>query len=157
MSIKRPERLRDIRIFLTRRGTCLTPRLFRDEYWRPALRAAGIDADPHQARHWFVTNALKTIEVVSKDEAELIRRKEELIQYMAWSSGERTLRAYEHIRREERFAVTMQSIHKRMQSRERNFATHLESLPATTDVLGGSKSSRSTSELLFVLGEDDDD
>ena len=58
----------------------MTAKLFRDHYWTPALRAAGLDADPHLARHWFVTNALRHVERGVRDEAALARRKQELIQ-----------------------------------------------------------------------------
>ena len=81
----------------------MSAQLFRDHYWRPALRKAGIDADPHAARHWFVTNALRNIEAQCHDEGELQRRKSELVQYMGWRSGERTMRVYEHLQRRERF------------------------------------------------------
>jgi hypothetical protein len=43
--------LYEVPIFLSARGTPLTARNYRDNYWRPACRAAGIDADVHQARH----------------------------------------------------------------------------------------------------------
>ena len=96
-----PDRLAKIRLFVSKQGGPMTPKLFRDEYWRPALRAVGIDADPHQGRHWFVTNALRFIERSANGEGDLARRKQELIQYMSWASGERTLAAYEHVRRDE--------------------------------------------------------
>ena len=147
-----PEQLPGIRIFLTARGTPLTPKLFRDHYWRPALRAAGIDADPHSGRHWFVTNALKTIERIATDSAELARRKEELIQYMAWSSGERTMNAYEHIRREERFLETMQVIHRDMSEQERR---HHED-QASDDHGAAPTPSAVSSDLRFILGDDND-
>jgi hypothetical protein len=54
-------KLHDIALFLTGRGTMLQARLFREHYWTPALRAAGLDVDPHQGRHWFVTNACATL------------------------------------------------------------------------------------------------
>jgi hypothetical protein len=88
-----PARLDQLRLYLTARGTPMTAKLFRDHYWTPALRAAGLDADPHLARHWFVTNALRHVGRGARDEAALARRKQELIQYMAWRSGEQTLRA----------------------------------------------------------------
>ena len=112
------EQLADIPIYITERGTAMSAKLFRDYYWTRALRSIGIDADPHQTRHWFVTNALRTIERTSKSDAELRRKKEELIQYMAWRSGERTLRAYEHVQRVDDFAATLNSIHRSMQRRE---------------------------------------
>jgi hypothetical protein len=57
MFLRGSDQLQKIPIFLTSRGTAMPAQLFRDHYWRPALRKAGIDADPHAARHWFVTNA----------------------------------------------------------------------------------------------------
>jgi hypothetical protein len=94
-------------------------KIFRSGHWPPALRAAGIHANPHLARHWFVTNALRLIEQTSKDENEIIRRKAELVQYMAWRTAERTLRAYEHVSRDETFlSTTLTAIHSAMKRRE---------------------------------------
>ncbi len=74
---------------------------------------------PHIARHWFVTNALRTIERTAKDPNELVRRKAELVQYMAWKTAERTLRAYEHVVWDSDFIdTTLRSIHKTMKQRE---------------------------------------
>lgn len=107
------------RLFLTTRGGPVSPRMFRSDYWNPALRAAGIAAPPHIARHWFVTNALRTIERTAKDQNETVRRKAELVQYMAWKTAERTLRAYEHVVRGSDFIdTTLSSIHKAMKQRE---------------------------------------
>jgi len=56
-----PQNLENVPMFLTKQGAPLTAKLFREQYWKPVLKASGIDADPHQARHWFVTNALRNI------------------------------------------------------------------------------------------------
>ncbi len=113
------ETLRKTRLFLTTRGTPMEAKIFRRGHWTPALRAAGIQANPHLARHWFVTNALRLIEQTSKDENEIIRRKAELVQYMAWRTAERTLRAYEHVSRDETFlSTTLTAIHSAMKRRE---------------------------------------
>ena len=86
---------------------------------RVRRRAAGIQAHPHQARHWFVTNALRNIEATASDEQDQARRKEELIQYMKWRSGEKMLHAYEHVDRETRFiAKTLPAIHAEMKRLE---------------------------------------
>src|SRR5439155_16551877 len=69
--------LANVRLFLTSRGDPVTPRMFRSDYWSPALRAAGIVAPPHIVRHWFVTNALRTIERTAANENEMVRRKTE--------------------------------------------------------------------------------
>ncbi len=114
-----PEVLTKIPLFLTERGTLMTAKVFRRGHWTPVLRAAGIHASPHLARHWFVTNALRTIERTSKDPSEVIRRKAELVQYMAWRTAERTLRAYEHVNRHEDFVTTtLAAIHTSMKRRE---------------------------------------
>jgi integrase len=114
-----PDRLEQIPIFLTNRGTRMTEKLFRDWYWKPALRAAGFHAHPHQGRHWFVTNALRNIEQVSTNVGDRERRKQELIKYMSWKTGEKTLKAYEHLRREEEFVTsTLPGIHAAMKQRE---------------------------------------
>ena len=91
------EALGKVPLFLTNRGSFLQTKVFRRAHWKPALQAARIHASPHQARHWFVTNALRMIERSSKDENEILRRKAELVQYMGWRSAERTLKAYEHV------------------------------------------------------------
>ena len=111
--------LAGVRLFLTTRGDPVTQRMFRSDYWNPALRAAGIVAPPYIARHWFVTNALRTIERTARDQNEMVRRKAELVQYMAWKTAERTLRAYEHVVRDSDFIdTTLKSIHKAMRQRE---------------------------------------
>jgi len=47
------------------------------------------------------------------------RRKAELVQYMAWKTAERTLKAYEHVVRDSDFIdTTLNSIHKAMKQRE---------------------------------------
>lgn len=113
------EALARIPLFVTERGTPMTAKVFRRGYWTPALRPAGIHASPHLARHWFVTNALRTIEKTSKDEAETLRRKTELVQYMGWRSAERTLKAYEHVTRDANFVTTtLTTIHAAMRKRE---------------------------------------
>jgi len=118
-----PRRLEQIPIFLTNRGTRMTEKLFRDWYWKPALRAAGFHAHPHQGRHWFVTNALRNIEQIAKNDGDRERRKQELIKYMSWKTGEKTLKVYEHLRREEEFAAsTLPAIHAAMKRREQESA-----------------------------------
>jgi integrase len=114
-----PKRLSGIPLFLTERGTPVTSNLFRDFYWRPALRASGIHAHPHQARHWFVTNALRRIEATASGEEDQKRKKEELIRYMKWRSGEKMLQAYEHVDRETLFITqTLPAIHAEMKRLE---------------------------------------
>lgn len=147
-----PEQLPRIRIFLSQRGTPMTPGLFRDHYWRPALRAAGIDADPHTCRHWLVTNAMRHMEQAATDEADLVRRKQELIQYMAWRSGERTLKAYEHLERGRSFAMRLQAIHREMRKREQRTVKEL-----AMGAAGETTVPNDNRDLAVLLGDTDDD
>jgi integrase len=148
-----PAKLHEIQIYLTARGSPMSASLFRDHYWKPALKRAGIDADPHLCRHWFVTNALRHIESDAKTDAELCRHKEELIQYMAWKSGERTLKAYEHVQRGASFARRLRKIHETMHRRERrpgqNTIAPMSAQPVESAVLD--------QDLAYLLGEYDDD
>jgi integrase len=146
-----PEQLPLIRIFLTQRGTPMAPGLFRDHYWRPALRSAGIEADPHTCRHWFVTNAMRHIEQAAAGEVSLARHKQELIQYMAWRSGDRTLKAYEHLERGRSFAARLQAIHREMGKRERR------STKDRVEETGNVAASGNGRDLAYLLGDDDDD
>ena len=114
--------LEQVKLFVSERGvhgTALFSKSFRRYYWNRALHSVGIQANPHLARHWFVTNALRTIERTSKDANEILRRKAELVQYMAWRTAERTLKAYEHVVRDDNFiATTLETIHRDMKRRE---------------------------------------
>jgi hypothetical protein len=59
------------------------------------------------------------IEQTSKDANEILRRKAELVQYMAWRTAERTLKACEHVVCDDDFiATTLQTIHRAMKRRE---------------------------------------
>jgi len=160
LSRTNPSLLAETPLFLTERGTPLSARLFREEYWKPALEAAGMDADPHQARHWFVTNALRNIDRTAKDQADRVRRRLQLIQYMGWLSGERTLQAYDHVQRAADFRVELQAVHKEMQRRERNVTLNPDSSPGVQklEILTPPPVASATSEdLAFLLGEDSDD
>ncbi|HTW81896.1 MAG TPA: site-specific integrase [Terracidiphilus sp.] len=152
-----PESLDSVPLFLTERGQPLTAKLFREHYWKPALAAAGIDADPHQARHWFVTNALRNIDRTSKDETSRARRRQELMRYMAWNSGERTLRAYDHSHREDDFRNRLRLIHREMTRRERQHLSKGVVPIASSIVPVELTAERSQEDLAFLLGEDNDD
>lgn len=82
-------------LFLSQRGTPWTVASFRAHYWKQACAAAKLDADIHQCRHWYVTQSLIEIhEQARKGEITVERGKEELIAYMHWRTGEKTLDAY---------------------------------------------------------------
>jgi integrase len=101
-------------LFLCRRGTQLTPKAFREGYWNPACRAARIEADVHQTRHWYVTQAIRSIYETARSESEIDRRLRELIEYMGWKSGWETLQAYQHYFDPQRHAEIQNRLHQQM-------------------------------------------
>jgi site-specific recombinase XerD len=140
-------------LFLTNRGTVMGAKTFRHGYWTPALRAANIHANPHLARHWFVTNALRMIEKTSKDENETFRRKAELVQYMGWRTAERTLKAYEHVTRDVNFVVTtLTAIHGAMKKREDAIKKDPEALSRYQPVEQPNAARREDPELALLTG-----
>lgn len=106
--------LNDVPLFLSTRGTQLKAKSFRETYWVPACRAVGLDADPHQARHWYVTMAVRTIHETSTTEAEIRRRTRELIEYMQWRGGEQTMASYDHYFDAARHADIQDQLHERL-------------------------------------------
>ena len=140
-------------LFLTNRGTVMGAKTFRHGYWTPALRAANIHANPHLARHWFVTNALRMIEKTSKDENETFRRKAELVQYMGWRTAERTLKAYEHVTRDVNFVVTtLTAIHGAMKKREDAIKNDAAALSRYQPVEQPNAARREDPELALLTG-----
>ena len=102
-------------LFLSQRGTPWTVASFRAHYWKQACAAANIDADPHQARHWYVTQSLITIhEQARKGETTVERGKEELIAYMHWRAGEKTLKAYNHYFQPANHATVQNRVFKKL-------------------------------------------
>ena len=106
--------LNDVPLFLSTRGTPLNAKSFRETYWAPACRAVGLDADPHQARHWYVTMAVRTIHETSTTEAEIRRRIRELVEYMQWRGGEQTMVSYDHYFDSARHADIQDQLHERL-------------------------------------------
>jgi integrase len=101
-------------VFLTTRRTPLTAKNYREHAWNPACAAAGIDADVHQARHWYVTMAVRQIYETATTDGAVQRRLRELIEYMKWRRGERTLDAYEHYFDAVRHAEIQDRVHARL-------------------------------------------
>lgn len=149
--------LADAPIFLSKNGAAFTAENFRQHYWKPALASQGIEADPHLARHWFVTNAMKNISQACKSSEEADYEKRKLIAYMAWRSGEKTLRCYEHSTSKEAFGDRLDLIHREMRKNEKRALTEedrgslvssLDNTVSSSDVMND--------DLAFILGEDDD-
>ncbi len=77
-------------------------------HWRRACAHAGLQVHPHQARHWFVTMALRYLQTVSDGDPRAAHRQG-LITYMNWKNPE-TLQAYDHHLRHTEFAATHKAL-----------------------------------------------
>lgn len=84
----------DAPIFLSANGTAFTYHAWY-YHWKRAMIVNELSLNPHKARHWFVTSRLREIYNVSKNEAEIQQRKNELIKYMKWKNPD-TMNVYEH-------------------------------------------------------------
>ncbi|MGD0696178.1 MAG: hypothetical protein ABSB82_15110 [Terriglobia bacterium] len=107
-------------LFLSRRRTRLTPKAFREGCWDPACQAAGVDADVHQTRHWYVTQVMRGIYETSQGQPEIDLRLRELIEYMGWRSGWQTLEAYQHYFDPQRHAEMQDRLHQRLDAALKN-------------------------------------
>ena len=84
----------DASLFLTSKGTSFNyPAWYY--HWNRAMKASNIKLNPHKARHWFVTTRLREIYKITKSDAEIQQRKNELIKYMKWKNSD-TILIYEH-------------------------------------------------------------
>jgi integrase len=117
--------LSQVPVFLSSQRTALKANHFRDNFWTPACRAAGIDADVHQARHWYVTMAIRQIHETARTEAEVKRRSRELIAYMKWRQGWQTMQSYDHYFDAGRHAEIQDELHRQF---ERSLQVELSAL-----------------------------
>ncbi|MFL0401527.1 tyrosine-type recombinase/integrase [Bacillus nitratireducens] len=90
----------DAPMFLTERGTPLSYQTWYP-HWNKVMTLMDIRLNPHKTRHWFVTTSMREIYNVSKTDAEIAQRKDELITYMKWRQKD-TIEVYEHHFDEER-------------------------------------------------------
>jgi hypothetical protein len=118
--------LLQVPLFLTERETQLSPKTFRQHYWNPACKSAGIDADPHQARHWYVTMAIRAIYESSQTEAEVQRRLRELVEYMKWKSGLAMVDVYQHYFDAQRHAEIQDRVHALLEQSKKQALVDLE-------------------------------
>jgi integrase len=112
--------LQHVPLFLSRRRTQLTAKAFREGCWIAACQAAGIQADVHQTRHWYVTQVMRGIYETSQGQPEIDRRLRELIEYMGWRSGWETLQAYQHYFDPQRHAEMQDRLHQRLDAALKN-------------------------------------
>ncbi len=153
-----------IPLFLSKRGTPWTVESFRANYWKKACAAARIDADPHQARHWFVTQSLIEIhDRARKGKITVERGKEELIAYMGWRSGEKVLKAYNHFFQPAGHATVQNSVFKKLRKatakpasstqHRLQKATQLSSPPSQPSTRAQGQAQDGTALYAFLIGE----
>jgi hypothetical protein len=109
----------DVPIFLTEWGTPLTYETWY-YHWNKAMQISQLKLNPHKARHWFVTTRLREIYNISKTEAEIQQRKNELIKYMKWKNQD-TIKVYEHYFDEEKHREAHDHMLENMEHREQEY------------------------------------
>ncbi|KZR59359.1 tyrosine-type recombinase/integrase [Pseudobacillus badius] len=106
-------------LFLSEVGTPLTyPSWYY--HWNKAMKKSEIKLNPHKARHWFVTTRLREIYRISKSEAEIQQRKNELIKYMKWKNQD-TITVYEHYFDEEKHREAHDQMLEHMAKNEKKY------------------------------------
>ena len=103
-----------IPLFLSTRGTPLSAKTFRENFWNAACQAAQIEVDIHQCRHWYITQAVRQIHETAQAEGEVKRRLRELIEYIKWKQGWQTMEAYQHYFDASRHAEIQDALHRKM-------------------------------------------
>lgn len=88
-------------MFLTERGTPFSYQAWYP-HWNKVMKMMDMRLNPHKTRHWYVTTSMREIYNVSKTNAEIKQRKDELIKYMKWKQKD-TIEVYEHHFDEERY------------------------------------------------------
>ena len=146
-----PEALRTVPLFLSRRGTPYSGTLYREHYWQPACRAAGIQARPHQTRHWYVTRFIEHVHATATGEGELARGKRDLIAYMHWAAGEETMAAYDHVFDEARHAVLADQLHAALYADLNRAAARPPRPPSTPPASPGGSVPNEDAEYQFLL------
>ncbi|PHG67306.1 tyrosine-type recombinase/integrase [Bacillus toyonensis] len=91
----------DAPMFLTKRGTPFSYQAWYP-HWNKVMKMMDMRLNPHKTRHWYVTTSMREIYNVSKTNAEIKQRKDELIKYMKWKQKD-TIEVYEHHFDEERY------------------------------------------------------
>ncbi len=83
--------------------------------WRGAFGTGLLDStSPGAYPTWYVTMAVRLIYETSQTDGDVQRRLNELIKYMAWKQGRKTLDAYEHYLDALRHAEIADTLHARM-------------------------------------------
>ena len=115
----------DAPIFLSANGTPFTYHAWY-YHWNRAMKVSELSLNPHKARHWFVTSRLREIYNISKNEAEIHQRKNELIKYMKWKNPD-TMNVYEHHFDETKHREAHEKMLEQMAQREQEYTKQRKS------------------------------
>lgn len=144
-----------IPLFLSLRGTPLSAKTFRENFWHPACQAAQIEVDIHQCRHWYITMAVRQIHETSQAEGEVKRRLRELIEYIKWKQGWQTMEAYEHYFDATRHAEIQDALHGKMAEDLKRELNERHQLARSIQKHPNSSASGSASAAQLVLDDPD--
>ncbi|MCY9659511.1 site-specific integrase [Paenibacillus chondroitinus] len=106
-------------IFVTIHGRPYTYHTFYAQ-WQKIVKAAELQLNPHKTRHWHVTNMMRGIFETASTDAEIARKKKELIHYMRWRD-ESTIEVYEHYFNEMEFGEVQAEIFDKMRQKEQEY------------------------------------
>jgi site-specific recombinase XerD len=114
-------------IFLTQKNTPLTYNAWY-RHWRKAMQQERLSLNPHKARHWYVTDRMRTIKETAQNQHELTGGMAELVVYMAWRTKEEMLDVYEHFFTEEKAVKSIDQHHEIMKQREQEYLNNRSSM-----------------------------
>ncbi|WP_202743815.1 site-specific integrase [Acinetobacter calcoaceticus] len=126
--------LYSVPIFITNRGTPLAPNVYRDLYWNPACKKVGLRVNIHQIRHWYVSKIIEEIYSLKLSKEDYDRKVDELIQYMNWRSGRRTLEVYEHFFGRMEHQLLQDTLHLKLDEQLKSNISYPPSLLITQNV-----------------------
>ena len=104
----------NVPLFTTRRGTPLSPKLYRDYFFRKFKSVLGLKLRLHQVRHHYVTSMMREIQRSSSSQDELKSKMKALVASIHWADGEAMLKVYSHILEQDSVNVSMAELSERV-------------------------------------------
>ncbi len=127
-------------------------------HWQALCQAAGVELNVHSLRHFYVSQAMRLIYETSATQAEVQRRQEELVRYMAWRSPA-TLEAYEHYFQAKRHTEIQDQFHARIYAADAHYKRQQPGAAQAAGAgrLGSPQASQNGWESLLALGGERDE
>jgi integrase len=114
-------------LFLSTRGVAYDYEAFKP-HWYALCKVVGLDLNIHGLRHWYTTQAMRTLCETATTPGELERGKEALIRYMAWRDPA-TLDAYEHHFQARQHATLQDQLHIRLAAQDAAYISQHQDVP----------------------------